>query len=194
MIIEEPTPPPPITPGVARALSPLVRRIANKSEDADSDEPGLNTYLIGIDEIVIVDPGPGDPDHLDVVCGCGGDRIRWIIMTDTRPAYAAGALRLKELTGAELVAPAGFDGADEIMGDGYKIDATEFRVMAMALDADAGKYIYVLEQERSLIAGDHLDGEIPADLPARVKSFRLKAIAPGHGQYIEDAKAHLGMK
>lgn len=191
MTIEEPTPPPPITPGVARALSPLVRRIANKGESGD--EPGLNTYLIGIDEIVIVDPGPGDADHLDVVCGCGGDRIRWIIMTDTRPEYAAGALALKKKTGAELVAPAGFDGADDVIGDGYKIDATEFRVIAMALDADAGSYVYILEQERSLLPGDHLDEEIPADLPKRVKSFRLKSIAPGHGQYIEDAKAYLGL-
>ena len=57
MIIEEPIPLPPITPGVARALSPLVRRIANKCE-GDSEDPGLNTYLIGIDEIVIIDPGP----------------------------------------------------------------------------------------------------------------------------------------
>jgi glyoxylase-like metal-dependent hydrolase (beta-lactamase superfamily II) len=192
MITEEPTPPPPITPGVARALSPLVRRIANKGDDGE--EPGLNTYLIGIDEIVIVDPGPGDPEHLDVVCGCGGDRIRWIIMTDTRPEYAAGALKLKELTGAELVAPAGFEGADDTLGDGYKIDATEFRVLAMAMDADAGQYMFVLEQERSLISGDLLDAGIPTDLPARVKSFRLKSIAPGHGQYIEDAKAFLGMK
>ncbi len=192
MNIEEPTPPPPITPGVARALSPLVRRIANKGEE-NSEEPGLNTYLIGIDEIVIVDPGPGDPDHLDVVCGCGGDRIRWIIMTDTRPEYAAGALALKKKTGAMLVAPAGFDGADDTLGDGYKIDATEFRVLAMALDADAGQYVYILEQERSMISGDHLDEAIPEGLPQRVKSFRLKAIAPGHGQYIEDAKAHLGL-
>lgn len=190
MTIEEPTPPPPITPGVARALSPLLRRIANRGE---GDEPGLNTYLIGIDEIVIVDPGPGDTDHLDVVCGCGGDRIRWIVCTDTRPEYAAGALRMKEMTGAELIAPAGFDGADDVLGDGYKIDATEFRVIAMAMDGGAGQYAYILEQERTMLPGDLLDAGIPEDLPQRVKSYRLKAIAPGHGQYIEDAKAFLGL-
>lgn len=192
MTIEEPTPPPPITPGVARALSPLVRRIANSGDDG---EPGLNTYLVGIDEIVIIDPGPGAVEHLDVVCGCGGDRIRWIVMTDTSDAYAAGAKKLKELTGAELVAPAGFPGADDVLGDGYKIDATEFRIAAMAMgEPDEGKYCFVLEQERTLIPGDHLEAGIPKDLPARVKSYRLKSIAPGHGQYIEDAKAYLGMK
>ena len=187
MSIEEPTPPPPITPGVARALSPLVRRIANVGADG---EPGLNTYLIGIDEIVIVDPGPGAADHLDVVCGCGGDRIRWIVMTDTSDDYAAGALKLKELTGAELLAPAGFAGADEVIGDGYKIDATEFRIHTMAVPGE-DNFVFVIEQERTMLSGRHLDDSIPEDLPGRLRTFRLKAIAPGEGQYIDDAKAFL---
>lgn len=188
MTIEEPAPLPPITPGVARALSPLVRRIANKGE---GEEPGLNTYLVGIDEIVIIDPGPGDADHLDVLAGCGGDRIRWIICTDPADSNAAGAVALKELTGAELIAPAGFEGADTELVDGYKIDATEFRVFAFDIDADAGKYVFVLEQERSLLPGDLLDDVVPEGLPARMKSYRIKSVAPGHGQYIEDGKAFL---
>lgn len=188
MIIEEPVPLPPITPGVARALSPLVRRIANKGP---GEEPGLNTYLVGIDEIVIIDPGPGDPEHLDVLAGCGGDRIRWIIVTDTCDDNAAGALALKKLTGAELVAPPGFEGADTELVDGYKIDATEFRVFAFVINEEAGQHVFVLEQERSLIPGDLLDESVPEDLPARLKSYRLKSVAPGHGQYIEDAKSFL---
>jgi glyoxylase-like metal-dependent hydrolase (beta-lactamase superfamily II) len=191
MTVEEPTPPPPITPGVARALSPLLRRIARSGDDG---EPGLNTYLVGIDEIVIVDPGPVDDAHLDVLCGCGGDRIRWIVMSDTSEYYAAGARKLKKMTGAKLVAPAGFDGVDEVLGDGYKIDATEFRIIALAMGKPADdKHIFVLEQERCMLIGDHLNEKIPEDLPAKVKSYRLRTLAPGHGQYIEDAKAMLGL-
>ena len=184
-ITEEPVPLPPITPGVARALSPLVRRIA---VEGDEGEPGLNTYLVGIDEIVIVDPGPLDAQHLDVLCGCGGDRIRWIVLTDTSEPYSAGAQILKERTGAELVAPPGFDGADQVLGDGYKIDATEFRITAVAIDDGSdGKFSFVLEQERTLICGDHVVGDlVPEALPGKVKSYRIKSIAPGHGQYIED--------
>ncbi len=186
---EEAVPLPPITPGVARALSPLVRRIACADDDG---EPGLNTYLVGIDEIVIIDPGPMDASHLDVLCGCGGDRIRWIVLTDTGEDYSAGAMQLKERTGAELVAPAGFDGADEVLGDGYKIDATEFRITAVAInDGSDGRYSFVLEQERTLLAGDHCDDGVPEQLPAKIKSFRIKSIAPGHGQYIENAKTVL---
>ncbi|MDH3302963.1 MAG: hypothetical protein OES24_20880 [Acidimicrobiia bacterium] len=185
-ITEEQVPLPPITPGVARALSPLVRRIAAVGPDG---EPGLNTYLVGIDEIVIVDPGPMDDGHLDVLCGCGGDRIRWIVLTDTSEPYSAGAMMLKERTGAELVAPPGFDGADQVLGDGYKIDATEFRITAVAIDDGSdGKFSFVLEQERTLLCGDHIvDDSVPESLPAKVKSFRIKSMAPGHGQYVEDA-------
>lgn len=186
MIIEEPVPLPPITPGVARALSPLVRRIANKGE---GEEPGLNTYLIGIDEIVIIDPGPGDQEHLDVLSGCGGDRIRWIMCTDQSESNSAGALKLKEMTGAELIAPAGFEGADIELNADFKVDATEFRVFTFPIED--GKFVFVLEQERSLIPGDVFDDAVPEDFPAKVKSYRLKSVAPGHGQYIEDAKAFL---
>lgn len=177
---------PPITPGVARALSPLVRRIAAPGPNG---EPDLNTYLVGIDEIVIIDPGPLDDSHLDVLCGCGGDRIRWIVLTDTHERYSAGARTLKERTGAELVAPAGFDGADDTLGDGYKIDATEFRITAVAInDGSDGRYSFVLEQERTLISGDHCHEGVPAQLPEKIKSYRIKAIAPGRGQYIDNAK------
>jgi glyoxylase-like metal-dependent hydrolase (beta-lactamase superfamily II) len=185
-MVDEPTPLPPIIPGVARALSPLLRRIASGTEA----DPGLNTYLVGIDEIVIVDPGPDDPAHLDIIVGCGGDRIRWITMTDTDPANSAGAERLKEMTGAEIIAPAGFPGADESLGDGYKIDATEFRITAIALTEQ--HHCFVVEQERTLLTGEHLVAGVPDGLRETVRSYRLKAIAPGHGQYIDNAKSVLG--
>jgi len=188
-MVDEPVPIPPITPGVARALSPLVRRIAAADSNGDV---GINTYLIGIDEIVIVDPGPTDADHLDVLCGCGGDRIRWIVFTNPDPKYSAGALTLKERTGAELLAPPGFDGADQVMGDGHKIDATEFRITAVALtDGSDGNYAFVLEQERTLLSGDHCAESVPTGLPEKVKSYRIKSIAPAFGQYVDDARPML---
>ena len=49
----------PIVPGVASALSPLVRRIVANNPGLMTG-PGTNTYLVGIDEIVVIDPGPDD--------------------------------------------------------------------------------------------------------------------------------------
>ena len=41
--------------------------------------------------------------HLDAVAGCGGDRIRWILLTHTHPDHGPGAIGLKERTGAKVV-------------------------------------------------------------------------------------------
>src|SRR2546430_188259 len=50
---------PDMTPGVASALSPLVRRIVAPNPGLMTG-PGTNTYLVGIDEVAVVDPGPDD--------------------------------------------------------------------------------------------------------------------------------------
>jgi hypothetical protein len=43
-----------------------------------------------------------------------------------------------------------------------------------------------------LLAGDHVDETgAPASLPEKVRSYRIKSIAPGHGQYIENANTVL---
>lgn len=181
---------PPITPGVVRALSPLLRRVAVKSKD---DKPGVNTYLIGIDEIVILDPGPLDQEHLDIITGCGGERIRWIALTKDDIEHSESALKLKELTNAQLIAPADFEGVDEILGDGYKIDATEFSLIALSTkkSAEQNHFIYSLEQERTLFTGIEANQTLDEDLIDKTKPYRLKSIAPGFGQFIEDARTQL---
>ncbi|HYV59407.1 MAG TPA: MBL fold metallo-hydrolase, partial [Acidimicrobiia bacterium] len=48
---------PDMTPGVPSALSPLVRRIVAPNPGPLTG-PGTNTYLVGIDEVAVIDPGP----------------------------------------------------------------------------------------------------------------------------------------
>ena len=81
---------PGLTPGVASALSPMVRRILAPNPGLMTG-PGTNTYLVGIDEIAVIDPGPDDSGHLDTVAACGGDRIRWILVTHTHNDHSPGA-------------------------------------------------------------------------------------------------------
>ena len=52
--------PKPIVYGVASALSPMVRRIVARNAGIMTG-PGTNTYLVGIDEIAVIDPGPAMP-------------------------------------------------------------------------------------------------------------------------------------
>ena len=197
-------PPPEMIAGVARALSPLVRRILAPNPGIMTG-PGTNTYLVGIDEIAVIDPGPADDEHLDAVAGCGGDRIRWILLTHGHEDHAPGAAGLKERTGAEVLAFEDGPSVDTVIGDGHQVEATEFRLTAVHTPGHASSHLcYKLEEEHTLFSGDHVmsgstvvirppDGDMAVylDSLARVKAMRLRRIAPGHGQVIEDPQAVL---
>ena len=202
----EAPPPPEMIVGVARALSPLVRRILAPNPGIMTG-PGTNTYLVGIDEIAVIDPGPADDEHLDAIAGCGGDRIRWILLTHTHEDHSPGAAGLKERTGAEVLAfvpdPDGV--VDTVIADGFQIEATEFRLTAVHTPGHASNHLcYKLEEEHTLFSGDHImsgstvvirppDGDMATYLDSleRVRGLRLRKIAPGHGHVIEDPKAVL---
>jgi glyoxylase-like metal-dependent hydrolase (beta-lactamase superfamily II) len=200
--------PKPIVHGVASALSPLVRRIVANNPGMMTG-PGTNTYLVGIDEIVVIDPGPDDPAHLDAIAGCGGDRIRWIACTHTHIDHFPGVAGLKERTGAEVLAFDARDGLeiDRALGDGDLIEATEFVLRAVHTPGHASNHLcFLLEQERMLFSGDHImegstvvirppDGDMAAYLEQleRLKGLRprLRSIAPGHGHLIEKPVAKI---
>ncbi|WP_436794576.1 MBL fold metallo-hydrolase [Actinospongicola halichondriae] len=193
--------PKPIVHEVASALSPYIRRIVANNPGAMTG-PGTNTYLVGIDEIAVIDPGPDSAEHLDAIAGCGGDRIRWILLTHTHPDHAPGAAALRKRTGAEICA---FDDRDDIpvdrtLADGDFIEATEFRIRTIHTPGHASNHLcYFLEEERTLFSGDHImqgstvviappDGDMAAYLESleKVRIKRLKAIAPGHGHFITE--------
>jgi len=193
-----------LLPGVARAVSPLVRRIVAPNPGVMTG-PGTNTYLVGVDEIAVIDPGPDDAGHLDAVAACGGDRVRWILVTHTHSDHAPGAAGLKERTGAEVLGYAERGGfvPDRTIDEGFQLEATEFRLKALHTPGHASDHLcYLLEQERLLFSGDHVmegstvviappDGDMAAYLDAlrRLREVRLRAIAPGHGHLIENPKA-----
>lgn len=197
--------PKPIVHEVASALSPYIRRVVADNPGAMTG-PGTNTYLVGVDEIVVIDPGPDTDAHLDAVAGCGGDRIRWIVLTHTHPDHSPGAAALRDRTGAEICA---FDDRDDVpvdrfLADDDFIEATEFRIRVMHTPGHASNHLcYFLEEERTLFTGDHImqgstvviappDGDMAQYLASleRVRAIkRLKAIAPGHGHLITDPYA-----
>jgi glyoxylase-like metal-dependent hydrolase (beta-lactamase superfamily II) len=195
--------PRPIVYDVASALSPMVRRIVARNPGFMTG-PGTNTYVVGIDEIVVIDPGPADDAHLDAIAGCGGDRIRWIAVTHTHPDHSPGVAGLVERTGAEVLA---FDARDALavdrtLRDGDTIEATEFRLVAVHTPGHASNHLcYLLHEERLLFSGDHImqgstvvisppDGDMAVYLESleRLRAIkpRLRAIAPGHGHLIDD--------
>lgn len=66
--------------------------------------PGTTTFLIGEDDVAVIDPGPDDPVHLDAVARAGRDRISHIFVTHAHRDHSGGAARLSRLTGAPVLA------------------------------------------------------------------------------------------
>lgn len=190
--------------GTPSELSPLVQRIVAPNPGVMTG-PGTNTYLIGRDEIAVIDPGPADDSHIDAIAACGGDRIRWILCTHTHQDHAPGATPLRERTGAQVIAHSNRDDleVDRILRDGESLQTDSFRITAFHTPGHASNHIcYLLEEESLLFSGDHVmngstvviappDGDM-ADYLAqleRLTKMPIAAIAPGHGELINDPMA-----
>ena len=195
---------PGLVPDVPVALGKLVRRVLCDNPGMMTG-PGTNTYLIGQDEIAVIDPGPDDAAHLDAVAAAGSGRIRWILCTHTHGDHSPGAAGLKERTGAEVLAFADRDGlvCDRHLVDGDIVEGTEFTLRAVHTPGHASNHLcYRLEEEKTLFTGDHVmqlstvvinppDG----DMAAYLASLRalcgedLDWLAPGHGFLMAQPRA-----
>jgi glyoxylase-like metal-dependent hydrolase (beta-lactamase superfamily II) len=199
---------PALVPDVPVSVAKLVRRVLC-GNPGPMTGPGTNTYLVGIDEVAVIDPGPADDAHLDVITAAGGGRIRWILCTHTHSDHSPGAAGLKERTGAEVLAFADLDGleCDRHLVDGDTVEGTEFTLRAVHTPGHASNHLcFLLERDRMLFAGDHVmdgstvvinppDGDMAEYLTSieRLLAWtpRLRSIAPAHGHLIEDPKAKL---
>ncbi len=189
-----------IVPGVARALSPMARRILAMNPSPRTGL-GTNTYMVGIDEIAIIDPGPMDQGHIDAIIGCGGDLIKWILVTNGSEEHAGAVPELAKQTGAIVMAMCDID-CDVVLKDGQQLVGTEFRLTTKHLPGPSAKNVgFMLEEERMLISGDLIvdgpstaigppDGDMAAYITSleSLRKLRLKRIAPGHGYVIEEPK------
>ena len=205
---------PDLTPEAASALSPLVRRVVANNPGLMTG-PGTNTYLVGIDEVAVIDPGPALADHIDAIVGASmRERVRWVLLTHTHPDHWPAASKIAASTGAVIAGYSPFPKADEVtltldrvLVDGDTIDGTEFRLEALHTPGHAPNHLcFLLDEERTLFTGDHvLNGtttvvnperggdmvEYLASLDRLRKIKRVARICPGHGDVIDDPAAVL---
>jgi glyoxylase-like metal-dependent hydrolase (beta-lactamase superfamily II) len=205
---------PNLTPESPSALSPLRRRVVADNPGLMTG-PGTNTYLVGIDEVAVIDPGPDLAPHIDAIVGASMlERVRWVLLTHTHPDHWPAAGKIRELTGARIAAFAPFPKADEVtidpdivLHDGDTIDGTEFRLEALHTPGHAPNHLcFWLDEERVLFTGDHvLNGTTTVVNPQRGgdmiqylasldrlrKLRRVARICPGHGDVMDDPTAVL---
>lgn len=197
-----------LVPGEVVRLSDRVRRLIAPNPGAMTG-PGTNTYLLGTDKVIVLDPGPAIDEHIDAVLAAGEGRISHIVCTHTHPDHSPAWQAIAGATGATVIGalPAGDDHQDEtfapdvVLSPDYQIQTDELSLLALATPGHVSNhYCFLLEEEGMCFAGDHImNGStvviIPpgGDMQAYIASLRLlgdhpiKVIAPGHGDLIHDS-------
>ncbi len=91
--------------GTAVRLAPQVRRLTVRN-GSPMTFTGTQTYLVGEGDVVVIDPGPVNEQHVDDVLNAqeGGERIIAILLTHTHIDHSPGAAALKAATGAQTYA------------------------------------------------------------------------------------------
>ena len=136
---------------------------------------GTQTYLVGDEELVVIDPGPDLPEHVEaIVAAIDGRNLAAIACTHTHRDHSPASRTLKEATGAPIIgcaplvlesigprADASFDklyAPDRVLGDG---EAIEFdggkRLIAVATPGHTSNHLCFAFND-ALFTGDHVMG------------------------------------
>ena len=192
-----------LTPGVPKRLDARVTRLIAPNPGMMTG-PGTNTYLVGEQDLAVIDPGPDVDSHVERIVAEGKGRIRWILCTHTHLDHSPAAAKLKAATGAMLLgraAPAGQDASfvpDRVVNDGERLYLGGVGLRAIHTPGHASNHLcYLIEDSRMLFTGDHVmqgstvvinppDGDMRQYLASleRLLAEDLAILAPGHGYLI----------
>ena len=170
--------------------------------------PGTNTYLFGVEEIAVLDPGPIISRHLEAIQRIADAPIRWVLVTHTHPDHSPAASVLAKETGAELIgipAPVGAHQdesfqPDRVLADGDELVSDAFTIRAVHTPGHASNHVcFHHEASDWVFTGDHVidgstvvinppDGNMKQYIESlrRLRSMGCAALAPGHGELIHD--------
>lgn len=161
--------------GTLMRLSPLVGRVL-----APNPSPftftGTQTYLVGVGDVAVIDPGPNDPAHLAALLDAiEGRPVTAILCTHTHRDHSPAAAPLSAQTGAPIIgcapltldddgprADAAFDAAyrpDRLLADGERVEGAGWTLEAVATPGHTSNHLcFALPQENALFTGDHVMG------------------------------------
>lgn len=190
-----------LAPGVPKKLDRWVTRLIAPNPGMMTG-PGTNTYIVGEDELAVIDPGPALDSHIRKILEFRN--IKWILCTHTHMDHSPAAAAIKAATGAQVLgrpAPKGQDatfGPDRVLDDGDQVQIDGITLRAIHTPGHASNHLcYLLEDTRMLFTGDHVmqgstvvinppDGDMRAYLASleRLLEEDLAILAPGHGYLI----------
>ena len=194
---------------VPKQITPLVRRITAGNPGMFTG-PGTNTYLIGDEEVTVIDPGPALHEHIEAIIQASAN-IKQILLTHTHPDHSPGTRLLQDNIGVPVFALITESSKDQditftperILIDGEIIVNEYYSIEVIHTPGHASNHLcYLLKDEKLLFTGDHImdgstvviaspDGSMQdyIDSLAKLKEYDLNKIAPGHGELIEEPYA-----
>ena len=164
-----------VPPETTTQVSPLIRRVL-----ADNPGPftftGTSCFIIGHDQVAIIDPGPDSDSHLSaLLAAVKGETVSHILVTHSHLDHSPLARRLKLATGAAIVGygPVTAQAGQEINRLDASIDADfdpDIRLAHGEIIAGKGWSLagvftpghmsnhmsYALREEKALFCGDHV--------------------------------------
>ena len=187
-------------------ISPLVRRITAGNASVFTG-PGTNTYLVGMDEVTVVDPGPALDSHIEAILGASGT-IKQIVVTHTHPDHSPGVKLLQEAIDVPAYGLITETTKDQdktfhpkkFLLDGDLLEEQEFTLEVIHTPGHASNHLcYLVKEEGLIITGDHImngstvvisppDGNMKHYIESleKLKNYDLKSIAPGHGEVMKE--------
>lgn len=165
---------------------------------------GTNTWILRGDrspEMVVVDPGPADTQHIDRIAGLG--RVALVLISHRHSDHSSGIDQLVALTNAPVRAVRSdfLRGSGDRLTDGEVIDVAGLQItvaLTPGHTADSASFVLpdaVLTADTVLGRGttvlDQEDGDLAAYLDSlnRLSGLPARIVLPGHGPELPDLAA-----
>ena len=158
---------------VCETLAPGIARLLARNPSPFTYY-GTQTYLAGEDEVVVIDPGPDIPAHIDaIVAAVAGRRLVAITCTHTHRDHSPASRALQAATGAPIIgcaplaletvgprADASFDFdyvPDKVLADGEALEIGGEEMIAVATPGHTSNHL-CFAWRGALFTGDHVMG------------------------------------
>ena len=186
-------------------ISPLIKRITAGNGSVFTG-PGTNTYLVGNDNVTVIDPGPAMEEHIEAILRASKN-IKQILVTHTHPDHSPGVRLLKKeldipaygmITSSSKNQDKTFH-PERILLDGELLKENEYSLEVIHTPGHASNHLcFFLEEEKFLFTGDHImsgstvvigppDGNMKQYIESleKLKNYDAEKLAPGHGDVME---------
>jgi glyoxylase-like metal-dependent hydrolase (beta-lactamase superfamily II) len=187
----------PLLPGKADRVSDRVTRVLAPNPSAYTFT-GTVSYIVGAQDVAVIDPGPADEAHLNALMqALQGRRVKHILVTHSHRDHYPLADRLQQLTNAPICgfgADAHFT-PDRNIADGETLSGPDYTLTALHTPGHMWNHLcFRLAEENALFSGDHVmtwstsiiappEGDMAHFMASLRKVMALKpaVLYPGHG-------------